>query len=93
VASSLEQRESTRRYDLEEKRQIYRESGIDEIWLVDEDRQRLIIDYSQKRDYREHILPRGKAVSRVLPAFWLDAAWLWKAQLPETLTCLQKILG
>ena len=85
--------ESTRRYDLMEKRQIYRESGIDEIWLVDEDRRQLIIDYRQKRGYREHILRRGKAVSRVLPGFWLDAAWLWKAQLPETLTCLQKILG
>jgi len=85
--------ESTRRYDLEEKRQIYRESGIDELWLVDEDRRQLIIDYRQKRSYRAQVKGRGRVISQVLPGFWLDAAWLWKAQLPETLTCLQKTLG
>jgi Uma2 family endonuclease len=85
--------EATRRYDLEEKRQVYRESGINEVWLVDDDRHQLIIDFRQKRGYREQLKRQGKALSRVLPGFWLDVAWLWEAKLPETLICLQQILA
>jgi Uma2 family endonuclease len=85
--------EATRRYDLEEKRQAYREAGIDEIWLVDDNRRQLIIDHRQKRGYREQLKRRGKSASQVLPGFWLEAAWLWETKLPEALSCLEKILG
>ncbi len=84
--------QSTRRYDLEEKRQVYREAEIDEIWLVDDDDHRVILDIRQRRGYREEIKRRGKVSSRVLPGFWLSATWLGQPKLPDALGCLHQIL-
>ncbi len=36
--------ENTRDYDLREKRRVYQESGIPEIWFIDEERRRIEVD-------------------------------------------------
>jgi Uma2 family endonuclease len=84
--------ESTRRYDLREKRQVYREAGIIELWFIDESQQRMIIDRKEGTGYREEVIRAGQANSVVLPGFWVDASWLWQEPLPEVMGCLQKIL-
>jgi hypothetical protein len=35
----------------------------------------------------------GRVESSVLPGFWIDAAWLWRPDLPSTVDCLRQILG
>jgi len=84
---------STRRYDLEEKRKVYREAGIAEMWFVDEDRHRLVVEYRGRGGYREQVKQRGRVRSRVLAGFWLKVEWLWQDPLPNTLACLQEILA
>jgi Uma2 family endonuclease len=85
--------ESTRRYDLEDKRRAYRQAGIGEIWFVDDDQKQLIFDARQQHGYREQLKRRGKISSRALPGFWLEVSWLWQDELPDTLNCLQTILA
>lgn len=38
-------------------------------------------------------LSAGRAESRTVPGFWIDAAWLWQEPLPSTLGCLRQILA
>ncbi len=85
--------ESTRRYDLGEKRRMYQEAGVTELWFVDEARQQLIIDWKRETGYEREVVRAGQAKSEALPGFWVEAAWLWQEPLPEVMACLQRILG
>jgi len=38
-------------------------------------------------------LRNGGCESVSLPGFWLQVDWLWQEALPDTATCLAKILG
>jgi Uma2 family endonuclease len=85
---------SNRGYDLEDKRVAYHEAGVGELWIVDGENGHLLIDRRQRgKSYVEEVLPAGKAHSKVLAGFWLDASWLWAEPLPNRMTCLQQILG
>jgi Uma2 family endonuclease len=83
---------SNRRYDLRDKRQIYREAGVGEVWFVDSELRQIIVDRRQAGSYTEEIVSAGKVSSAVLSRFWVDAAWLWAQPLPNRFTCLEEIL-
>ncbi|MCS6937073.1 MAG: Uma2 family endonuclease [Candidatus Bipolaricaulota bacterium] len=84
--------EHTRSYDLREKRTIYQEAGIAEIWFIDGEEQRVIADRRRGGGYEETVISTGRVNAEVLPGFWLDAAWLWLDQLPNPLASLEQIL-
>jgi Uma2 family endonuclease len=84
---------SNRRYDLRDKRLIYREAGVGEVWFIDAELRRIIVDRHRAGSYVEEIFTAGQVVSEVLPGFWLDASWLWATPLPNRFTCLEEILS
>ena len=51
----------------------------------------VIIDRLRKTRYTTTYIRQGRASSVVVPGFWVDVAWLWKAELPEPQACLQAI--
>jgi len=75
---------STRQYDLQEKRSAYREGQIPEIWLVDGDQQRVLVDRLDpgRGRYQTRTVRRGLLRSSSLPGFSLKAEWLWQEPLP-----------
>jgi Uma2 family endonuclease len=83
---------SNREYDLEEKRPAYREADIKEIWFVDPDEQEVIVDRRRPKGYSTLTVTTGRVTSRVLPGFWLEAAWLWSQPMPKVGRCLRRIL-
>jgi Uma2 family endonuclease len=84
---------SNRRYDLRDKRLIYREAGIGEVWFIDSALRQIILDRRQAVSYTEDIVTAGRVSSAVLPGFWLNASWLWATPLPNRFTCLEEILS
>jgi Uma2 family endonuclease len=83
---------SNRRYDLRDKRQIYREAGVSEIWFIDAELRQIVVDRRQAGSYAEEIVSADRVASAALPGFWLDASWLWTQPLPNRFTCLEEIL-
>jgi Uma2 family endonuclease len=84
---------SNRRYDLRDKRLIYREAGVGELWFIDSALHQIILDRRQAGSYTEDIVIAGRVSSAVLPGFWLNASWLWATPLPNRFTCLEEILS
>jgi Uma2 family endonuclease len=84
---------SNRRYDLRDKRLIYREAGVGEVWFIDAALRQIILDRRQVGSYTEDIIPAGRVSSAVLPGFWLDASWLWATPLPNRFMRLEEILS
>jgi Uma2 family endonuclease len=84
---------SNRGVDLEEKRPAYREAGVKEIWLVDPEKERVLVDRRRRGCYVTDTITDGRVASAVVPGFWIEAAWLWAEPLPGELECLQTILG
>jgi Uma2 family endonuclease len=85
--------ESTRRYDFGEKRKVYEEAGVPEIWLVDFERKVVMVVRRVGRRYRSEAKSRGILRSQVMKGFWLRVEWLWQKELPDPTECLQVILG
>jgi Uma2 family endonuclease len=83
--------ESTRAYDLGEKRQAYHEAGISEIWFVDDDHQQIRVDRKGEQGYTEEVKHEGKLSSQVIQGFWIEVSWLWQEPLPPLDHCLQAI--
>jgi Uma2 family endonuclease len=83
---------SNRRYDLRDKRLIYREAGVEEVWFIDAALRQIIADRRQAGSYTEEIVTEGKVFSDSLPGFWLNASWLWATALPNRFMCLEEIL-
>lgn len=79
--------------DEREKLPRYREAGIEEIWLVNPFEESLRADTKHPVGYRSWVLTSGRLESTVLPGFWIEVSWLWRAELPSTLECLREILG
>ena len=79
--------------DVREKLPRYRMAGIEEIWLVDPFEQTLRAETREADGYVSRTLTEGRLHSRVLPGFWIEVAWLWREELPSTVSCLQEILG
>jgi Uma2 family endonuclease len=75
------------------KRHQYREAGVSEYWIIDEDNQRVtVLKLDARGRYREVRPRQGKYVSRVLPGFFLRAEWLWRDPLPKAADLLNRIL-
>ena len=84
---------SNRRYDLRDKRLIYREAGVGEVWCIDVELRRIIMDRHRAGSYVEEIFTEGEVFSEVLPGFWLNASWLSATPLPNRFMCLEEILS
>jgi len=84
--------ESTRDYDLGEKRNTYWEIGVPEIWWVDPEERVVIIDRRGSGDlYHEEMAREGWVVSETVPGFRIRAEWLWQEPLPSVLECWEAI--
>ncbi|MFN4178672.1 MAG: Uma2 family endonuclease [Armatimonadota bacterium] len=81
----------TRRYDLGEKRKVYEQAGVPEIWLVDFERKQVTVFRKTKQGYRSETKNSGILKSQVLRGFWLEVAWLWEDELPDPIECLGRI--
>lgn len=84
--------EWTRDYDLREKRRAYQEAGIEEIWFIDDEERKLLIDRKRDSSYTTETITSGKAVSWIISGFFVEAEWFWKEKPPNPSLCLQKIL-
>ncbi len=78
--------------DYSVKRQVYREAGVAEYWIIDEVEQSVTLLRLVGKSYRE-IKPRsGTLRSEVLAGFWLRPEWLWETPLPPKAAVLGEIL-
>lgn len=84
---------SNRDEDLEDKRPLYREAGVKEIWFVDPEQQQIIVDHRRGRRYITKTISTGRVESTVIKGFWIEAEWLWSRPLPNKMQCLRDILG
>jgi len=84
---------SNRSYDLNQKAAPYREANVAEIWFVDHRDKVLIVERREDGGYVTERFETGPVVSRSLPGFWFDAAWLWAEPEPNLLDCLDLILA
>lgn len=84
---------SNRDEDLEEKRLLYREAGVKEIWFLDPEGQEIIVDRRRGRRYVSKTMHTGRVESTVIKGFWIEAEWLWSDPLPNEMRCLRDILG
>lgn len=80
----------TRDYDLREKRRVYHEAEIDEIWFVDAEEREIVVDRGEGREYSTATISSGKVNSEAMPGFFVQAEWLW--EVPDPFLCLQEIL-
>lgn len=75
----------------------YAEAGIREYWIVDPRPRRQAADFFRLNDQSEYELfateADEKAMSQVLPGFWLKPAWLWQADTLSPLTALLEVRG
>ena len=84
---------SNREYDLDEKRALYQEEGIEEIWVIDPQEQKVLVDKKRRRSYASTVASRGRVSSTAVPGFWIQAEWLWSDPLPPVLACYEQIAG
>ncbi|MCW3135000.1 MAG: Uma2 family endonuclease [Methanophagales archaeon] len=84
----------TRDYELREKRQVYHEAGIDEIWFIDAEEQVITADRrrSEEKRYATTTTTSGRLESDAMQGFFVQAEWLWQEILPDPFLCLQEIL-
>lgn len=85
--------ESTRRLDLTIKREAYRKAGVPEIWFVDPDERRVIVDRRKAKGYSEETIKSGRVKSEAMPGFWVKSSWLWGEGRPSVVSSLQELLG
>jgi Uma2 family endonuclease len=84
---------SNRSEDLKDKRPAYQKAGVEEIWLVDPQRQEIYVDRRRKKYYETTTVTTERLESSALEGFWIDPAWLWADEPPDTLACLRELLG
>lgn len=65
--------------DYVEKREEYYARGIQEYWIVDPQRHRLLVLKRTKRGWTEHFLQSGTYQTKLLPGFVLDLARVFAA--------------
>ncbi len=82
----------TKEYDLWEKRQVYHDAGIDEIWFIDEEEREIVVDRKEGKRYSSEAITSGKLESEVMRGFFVQAEWFWQDILPNPFFCLQEIL-
>lgn len=79
--------------DEREKLPRYRQAEIEEIWIVDHLKRRILVETKGPAGYESRTLTAGRLESKVVPGFWIEVDWLWKEELPSTSVCLREILG
>lgn len=85
--------ESDSHLTYKEKLPRYREAGIPEIWIVDPSRKEVLVDRPGEAGRETRTISSGPLESAVVPGLWIDAAWLWRAELPPPHSCLEEILA
>jgi Uma2 family endonuclease len=83
---------SNRGEDLDDKRPVYREAGVKEIWFVDPDEREIILDRRRGDRYVTTTRSTGRVKSAVVRGFWIEADWLWSDPLPNEMQCLRSLL-
>jgi Uma2 family endonuclease len=86
---------SNRADDLEDKRPAYQKAGVAEIWFVDPDENKVVIDRRQarrRRRYATSTVTTGRLTTPLLPGFWVESEWLWADPLPNEWECLHLML-
>ncbi|HZV03527.1 MAG TPA: Uma2 family endonuclease [Gemmataceae bacterium] len=79
--------------DYVQKREQYRQAGVQEYWIVDEMEQRVVLlRLNAAGAYREVKPRKGALHSQVLYGFWLRPEWLWQEPRPKKATVLAEIL-
>lgn len=81
---------ATRDHDLGDKRRIYSDAGIPELWFIDLAQSRILIERPAGQRIVE--IQRGRAQCEALAGFWIEADWLWQKDPPIALDCLSEIL-
>jgi Uma2 family endonuclease len=78
---------STRSIDLGEKVRDYGRAGIPEYWVVDGEREEVVV-------YRREAatVTAGRLESSAVPGSWLDAGWLFQRPLPPVAECLRQLM-
>ena len=75
-----------------EKLPEYVAAGIPEIWIVDPPRGEVLVDRAAGGARESRAARAGRLASCVVPGFWIDAGWLFRAELPPAHECLEAIL-
>ena len=77
--------------DRGEKFYEYEAAGVPEYWLVDPDREELLVYRLQDDRYKIAFEGReGRVDSAVVDGFWIEAEWLWRETLPPVLDVLRR---
>lgn len=86
----------TRSHDLKTKAANYHKHRVKEYWAIDIEK-RVLARHRPgppaAAAYRVTRHAKGRVTSAAIPGFWLEVSWLWRAQLPPELECLEQILG
>jgi Uma2 family endonuclease len=79
--------------DYVQKREQYRQAGVQEYWIVDEMEQRVVLLRLNASGACREVRPlKGSLHSQVLPGFWLRPEWLWQEPRPKTRIVLAELL-
>lgn len=84
---------ATRGMDLGEKAVEYREAGIPEYWVVDLEREEMVVHRMGSGEAEVVRMREGQLVSQGVPGFWLEVGWLFQRPLPPVEPCLRRVLG
>ncbi len=79
--------------DYEKKRRLYEKFGVSEYWILDEAMERVTVFRLGPKGYAEVRPRKGVFASKVLPGFWLRAAWVWQKPRPKKAVALAEILA
>lgn len=66
--------------------------GVEEIWFIDQPRQRVRALRKGRKSYSEEVLTEGILKSKAIEGFWLDVKWLFRQPRPKTRDVLEQLL-
>ena len=79
---------ATRKDDLEKKLPKYINWGVSEVWIIDPEQKKVILNW---KDEKEEI-SQGWVVSKYIGGFKLMIEWLWDARNVDVLDTLEEII-